>query len=160
MRKNKCALFFVCFVFVAGYLFSNGPNLVDTEVLKLMHAEGIRLIDTEDTGNRGKINRWIYIKPDGGLVIKSDTNYKNMVDYLLETDKDGNKVFEALDFNHDGKMDNFYYYKRGILERQEIDSNYDGKVDVWVYLDQGVYVARIERDTKHNGTIDYVKKYR
>ena len=37
----------------------------------------------------------------------------------------------------DGKMDTFYYYKEGVLQRVEIDSKVNGKMDIWVYLMDG-----------------------
>ena len=57
-------------------------------------------------------------------------------------------------------MDDFYYYKNGVLERQEIDTNFDKNIDVWVYLEEGIYIIKIERDKNHDGVIDYTKKYK
>jgi hypothetical protein len=71
----------------------------------------------------------------------------------------GRKMYEELDFNNDGRMDDFYYYTDGVLERREIDSNYDDAVDVWVYIYEGVYVERYERDTDFDGEIDEVETF-
>jgi hypothetical protein len=91
--------------------------------------------------------------------ISSDRDNDGAVDYLLQLDEEGNKVYEELDFNYDGTMDDFYFYSDGILARREIDTNYDGEVDVWVYLHEGVYIERYERDLDFDGTIDQVKDF-
>jgi hypothetical protein len=119
-----------------------------------------KLINTEDRNKDGKPDRWTYLKPDGGFIIKSDNNHDGIIDYILETDKAGNKIYEAMDFNYDGEMDNFYYYQNGVFVRQEIDSNFDGNIDIWIYNEKGMYITKIERDKDHDGVIDYVKKYK
>jgi hypothetical protein len=91
--------------------------------------------------------------------ISSDRDNDGAVDYLLQLDGEGNKLYEELDFNYDGTMDDFYFYSDGILARREIDTNYDGEVDVWVYLHEGVYIERYERDFDFDGTIDQVKDF-
>lgn len=113
-----------------------------------------------DRNNDGKPDRWVTTLPDGGQIIKSDNSYDGKVDYILEIDNAGSKVFEQVDFNHDGEMDDFYYYKNGVLERQEIDTNFDKNIDVWIYLEEGIYIIKIERDKNHDGVIDYTKKYK
>ena len=56
-------------------------------------------------------------------------------------------------------MDDFYYYKNGVLERHEIDTNFDLKPDIWVYIDEGVYIKKIERDKDYDGIPDIIKEY-
>jgi hypothetical protein len=56
-------------------------------------------------------------------------------------------------------MDDFYYYERGQLIRQEVDTNFDGRIDVWVYLHEGLYIKSYERDSDYDGEIDLVKEY-
>ena len=142
MRKNKIALFLVFLIFVAGNLFSK------------------ELISTETRSGNGKPDRWIYLKADGGYIIEADNNYDGKIDYRLETDEMGRKVFEEMDFEFTGRMNNFYYYVNGVLARHEIDSNNDGNIDIWIYLEEGIYIVRIERDTDHDGTIDFVRSYK
>ena len=91
--------------------------------------------------------------------ITSDRDNDGTVDYVLQFDEEGTKVYEELDFNYDGVMDDFYYYSSGILSRREIDTNYDEEVDVWVYIHQGVYIERYERDLDFDGRIDQVKDF-
>ena len=69
------------------------------------------------------------------------------------------KEREVLDHNHDGKMDDFYFYSNEVLQRQELDTNYDGSIDLWVFMKDGVYVERYERDTNHDGTADEIRDY-
>lgn len=96
---------------------------------------------------------------EGEESIEVDTNNNGSIDYLYKTHKNGEKRAEALDYNHDGNMDDFYYYDEGVLQRREIDSNGNGSIDIWVYLEEGVYVKKFERDLNHDGVVDLVKDY-
>jgi hypothetical protein len=91
--------------------------------------------------------------------IVSDENDDGMVDYGIYFDDEGIKVFEAVDFDKNGQMDDFYFYEDGILVRQEIDQNADGMIDLWVYVSEGVYIEGYERDSDYDGRIDVVKLY-
>jgi len=113
---------------------------------------------TNDHNHDGQPDQW-YEMSDGRIsLVSMDRNYDSQVDYTVEYDSSGRKIREAMDFNYDGIMDDFYYYEAGKLVRQEIDSNYDGRIDVWVFLD-GLYIRRYEMDTDFDGEIDYVKDY-
>ncbi len=92
-------------------------------------------------------------------LIELDRNKDGVIDQAMLLDDKGAKIFEELDFNYDGKMDDFCFYSGGVLVREEIDTNYDGSVDMWVYLRKGIYVERYERDTNFDGVVDKVKKY-
>ena len=69
------------------------------------------------------------------------------------------EISEALDFNFDGRMDDFYYYVGGVLDRREIDTDFNDDIDLWVYLFEGVYLSRVERDLDGDGKVDFVKEY-
>ena len=88
-----------------------------------------------------------------------DRNDDGRIDYAVRVDERGYKLYEAMDFNHDGSMDLFCFYRNDVLQRQEIDSNSDGRIDIWVYLHRGVYVRMWERDTDHDGRIDERRDY-
>jgi hypothetical protein len=88
-----------------------------------------------------------------------DRNEDGLVDYAVRLTDELQKDREAVDFNHDGMMDDFYFYSNEVLQRQEIDTNYDGAIDLWVFLREGVYVERYERDTSYDGYPDVVKEY-
>lgn len=88
-----------------------------------------------------------------------DRNEDGMVDYAVRLTDELQKDREAVDFNHDGMMDDFYFYSNEVLQRQEIDTNYDGAIDLWVFMREGVYVERYERDTTYDGYPDVVKEY-
>ncbi len=90
--------------------------------------------------------------------ITDDRNGDGRTDYAVLFNQYFQKVVEAVDHSHDGRMDDFYYYNGGNLVRQEIDTNHDGAVDLWIYLD-GAYVERWERDTNHDGRVDQVREY-
>jgi hypothetical protein len=82
------------------------------------------------------------------------------VDYRVFYGSRGTVEHEELDFNHDGRMDTFYYYRSGRLQRVEIDSKGTGRIDIWVYLmDDGESVQRYERDTTGSGKPDVVRTF-
>lgn len=91
--------------------------------------------------------------------LTSDRDDDGRVDYAVQIDERGYKTREAMDFNFDGLMDDFYFYDNDVLQRQEIDSNYDRIVDIWIFMWRGVYVRRWERDTDFDGTVDLIRDY-
>lgn len=125
-------------------------------VAALATAEDLRPIPEPDP--RQHFDVAAYRESDGWII--SDTNGDGLIDYALKLDGELRKVMEALDYSHDGRMDNFYFYDRDALIREEIDTNHDGRIDLWVYLEGGIYVVRWERDTNHDGYIDTVRAYR
>ncbi len=88
-----------------------------------------------------------------------DRNGDSVVDYRVVYDHAGMVSRVEMDYDLDGKMDTFFFYDKGVLQREEIDSNGDGKVDIWVYLVDGKYVQRWERDTNGDGTPDVVRDF-
>ncbi len=91
-------------------------------------------------------------------VARIDTNGDGAVDMLVAYDAEEKKVWEALDYNRDGELDDFYYYAAGVLIRQEVDSNYDGKIDLWCSISEGIYVESYMQDVDFDGQVDR-KKY-
>jgi len=112
-----------------------------------------------DTNNDGKVDQWIEYPEEGVTLMKFDRDFDGSIDYVVKVDEIGNKLYEELDYDYDGFMDDFYFYSTGVLIRREVDTNFDGAVDLWVYLTEGVYVERYERDTDFDGEIDLVKKF-
>lgn len=89
-----------------------------------------------------------------------DTNEDGKIDYALRRHDSGEKDREAVDYDGDGMMDDFYFYDpRGALIRQEVDTNYDGVIDLWVTMHRGIYVAGYKRDTNYDGEIDIEKEF-
>jgi len=95
--------------------------------------------------------------PPNGVVV--DRSADGGVDYRVFYDQRGKVEHEELASNHDGRMDTFYYYKDGVLQRVEIDSKGTGKIDLWVYLLDGKYIQRYERDTTGSGKPDLVRTF-
>lgn len=91
--------------------------------------------------------------------IVGDTNNDERSDYALKLNDRGQKRLEAVDFNFDGLMDDFYQYRNGVLHREELDTNFDGVVDLWIFMHDGVRVAGYERDTDFDGVVDIVKEF-
>jgi hypothetical protein len=102
-----------------------------------------------------------YFRPDlyGAGWLTDDRDGDGVIDYAILLDERWYRVQEAMDFNFDGAMDDFYFYANDVLQRQEIDSNYDGQIDIWVYLYHGVYIRMWERDTDFDGVIDVRRDY-
>lgn len=92
-------------------------------------------------------------------VVESDSTGSGVVDYRVFYDQRGKVAREEMDYFHRGRMDTFYYYKDGVLERVEIDSKGTGKIDIWVYLVDGKFVQRYERDTTGSGKPDLVRAF-
>ena len=91
--------------------------------------------------------------------LTSDRDSNGTVDYAIQLDDLGYRVLEAMDFNYDGVMDDFYFYSNDVLQRQEVDSNFDQSVDIWIFMWRGVYIRRWERDSDHDGLVDVVQDY-
>ncbi|TVR33083.1 MAG: hypothetical protein EA404_05450 [Spirochaetaceae bacterium] len=99
----------------------------------------------------------MYREADGWII--ADTSGDGKTDYALKLDQDLKKEMEVIDFNNDGSMDNFYFYRRDARIREEIDTNHNGRIDLWIHIEGGVYIVRYERDTNHDGHIDLVKRF-
>ncbi len=91
--------------------------------------------------------------------ITADRNNDGKIDYAMLLNDRGERIFEAIDFNHDGYMDDFYIYRNDVLIRREIDQSFNRSIDLWVYIHEGVYVAGYERDTSGDGKIDMYRAY-
>jgi hypothetical protein len=111
-----------------------------------------------DSNRDGSPDQWYEVADGQVRGLSQDRNYDGQVDYLVEYDREGRKVREEMDFNFDGRMDDFYYFEKGALVRQEIDSNFDQRIDVWVFL-EGLYIRRYEMDRDFDGRVDVVKDY-
>jgi hypothetical protein len=111
-----------------------------------------------DSNDDGEPDQWYEVSDAQIGKVSMDRNFDTVIDYNVEYDLSHRKVYEEMDFNHDGQMDDFYYFEAGKLIRQEIDTNFDGAVDVWVYLD-GMYILKYEMDSDFDGNIDLVKDY-
>ena len=111
-----------------------------------------------DENKDGVVDQWVETG-GGDTTMRKDRDFDGTADYELVYDERARKVYESIDFNYDGEMDDFYYYENGVLTRREIDTDFDGRIDLWVTLSEGVYVARVERDLDGDGKADYVKDY-
>ena len=115
--------------------------------------------DVEDTNNDGQADKWVSVDGEGVTSLKKDQDFDGKPDYHLKFDKNGRKILEEMDFNRDGKMDDYYFYENGVLVERKIDTNHDGKIDIWVFIHEGVYIEKYERDTDFDGEVDVVKDF-
>lgn len=115
----------------------------------------------DELPNRRERSPWQSFEPsdyaEGWLTL--DRNEDGTPDYAVMVSERGHKIREAIDFNRDGYMDDFYFYENDVLQRQEIDTNFDRRIDVWVYLRRGVYIEMWERDRDFDGVIDDREQY-
>ncbi len=95
----------------------------------------------------------------GVLRLEYDTNRDGRIDLVVRLDDTGAKLSESIDYNHDGRMDDFYQYNKGVLVSQQVDTNFDGRIDLWVWLADGIYVVKYERDTNFDGKPDVVRVF-
>jgi hypothetical protein len=124
-------------------------------------AAGAEGLDSEDLPDRRERRSWQSFDPEdyGEGWLTLDRNDDGVVDYAVMVNDNGQKMREAVDFNRDGAMDDFYFYENDVLVRQEIDTNYDRRIDAWVYLRRGVYITMWERDRDYDGIIDDRERY-
>ncbi len=125
-------------------------------VLLFVSVQALYAADETEFPDRRPLASWQSFDPDdyGDEWLTLDRNADGSIDYAVTVDDRGYKLREAMDFDHDGFMDNFYFYSNNVLQRQEIDTNADQQIDVWIYLRRGVYITMWERDRTHDGVID------
>ncbi|MDR1315993.1 MAG: hypothetical protein LBK13_03885 [Spirochaetales bacterium] len=137
MKKTIPAAFILALLCGAS-LFAASP-VTDIELLRM---EARKLLTTAQT-------RWLEI----------DSDNSGKIDHIMLLNRQGDKIYEEIDMNHDGLMDDLCYYKNGVPVREETDSNYDGRIDLWVFIREGIYVERYEQDKDFDGVIDFTRDY-
>jgi Putative prokaryotic signal transducing protein len=75
---------------------------------------------------------------------------------LLRTPQSSSEI----DYDRDGRADEFAYYFGERIERVEMDRNRDGKIDQTLYYDANGFIARGESDDDFNGRIDSHARYK
>lgn len=125
-----------------------------TLVLSIAGAQAVERINDTDE----EFEPIFAVEDYGDAWITGDTSSDGSVDYALQLD-DNEKRYEAMDYNRDGMMDDFYIYRNGVLHAELLDTNFDGEIDLWIYMHDGIRVRGYERDTNYNGTIDLVKEF-
>lgn len=63
------------------------------------------------------------------------------------------------DDNGDGRIDNIFSYREGVLESAKLDSNFDGRFDYFDHFTNGL-ITRSEFDTNFDDQIDRKGTYR
>lgn len=91
--------------------------------------------------------------------LNDDRNGDGRIDYAVLLDDKLNRVYEVLDTNNDGLIDDIYVYRNDVLVRRELDRDYNGRIDLWLYISQGVYVLGWDLDTDGDGIIDDYKEF-
>lgn len=101
----------------------------------------------------------IYSDQQGLPAERFDTSGDGSVDYILISDSEGEKLYELLDYNRDGRMDDICIYRKGLLSRREIDSNHDGRFDIWLKIKDGSFLEQLEQDLDFDGVVDKHEQY-
>lgn len=116
-------------------------------------------ISRQDLTGDGKINRV--------------TRFQSGEPFKIETDEDGNGIFEniallknqiavqtLLDKNQDGRVDTrIFFNARGEKKKLVSDTNFDGKDDVWQTYN-GNILQTLEQDQNHDGKVDLKATYK
>ena len=129
--------------------------LLLTAAFTIVGAQAVERIDDGDS----EFDPIFSIDEYGADWIAGDTDNDGVTDYVLKLDEFSQKRYEAMDFNRDGLMDDFYIYNGGVLASEQLDTNFDGAIDLWIYMHDGVRVRGYERDTDYDGTVDLVKEF-
>lgn len=129
--------------------------LMLTLVLTIAGAQAVERIDDSDE----EFEPIFDVDDYGEAWITGDTSSDGSVDYALQLNDENEKRYEAMDYNQDGMMDDFYIYRNGVLHAELLDTNFDGEIDLWIYMHDGVRVRGYERDTNYDGSIDLVKEF-
>jgi hypothetical protein len=138
--------------------FAQTRPLARLSLLFILAAMVLQTAPADGDAERDRLERFSVDSYQAGW-LTSDRDSDGRPDYALMIDDRGYRIREAMDFNFDGLMDDFYFYDNDVLQRQEIDSNFDMLIDIWVYLWRGVYVQRWERDTDYDGSVDMIRDY-
>jgi len=126
-------------------------------------ADGKQVI-TVDTDANNKPDVWKYLVPNGqGAQVMTckqvDLNHDGKIDNVYYFDEAGQfTTLEEFDLDFDGRIDISVYYSNGKKVRTELDTNYDNRSDLWRYYEDGKLV-RIERDSDFNGKVDVWEYY-
>ncbi len=119
-------------------------------------------VHTFDTNNDGRTDAWHHLESIEGTIkvtLKEyDLNHDGKIDVIRAFNENGAIVRDELDFDFDGKIDQWTYYENGIISRVELDYTFDGKPEVFKYFQEGVLV-RVERDLNNDGNIDHIEHY-
>jgi hypothetical protein len=136
-------------------------TIVFVLVAGLVAVGGVCALDPEMVGRSRPRNPEIRfdVAEYGETWYLDDMNGDGQIDFAQKNDENGQAILQAMDFNNDGFMDDFYFLNAGSLVRQELDTNFDGAIDLWVYVVDGIYVEGYERDLDHDGFIDVVRDY-
>jgi len=89
-----------------------------------------------------------------------DTNHDARADFvtLYEPGEQGAITCKQGDLNFDGRLDAFFHYADGKLQREQYDQDYDGRIDTGRYWRDGeVYL--IEEDLNRDGYVDTWRRY-
>jgi hypothetical protein len=133
-------------------------NLLKHYLLMLLYfVISINLFSLERVLNVTEILIEFDSKLEGAVIEEYDSNNDGNIDYFVRINYDGDKIMESMDFNHDGQMDDLYFYSNGIIVRREVDSNFDSNIDIWVYIKDGSLIEKYEQDLDFNGDIDKIK---
>lgn len=67
---------------------------------------------------------------------------------------------QEFDYNHDGRPDNFFEYRNGVILRAESDRDHDGRIDMWGAFDGEGRYEHSEEDQNFDGRPDIWYSYR
>lgn len=66
---------------------------------------------------------------------------------------------DAMDLNADGRFDEFYFYRSGLISKMEVDRNFDGKIDFITDYDRAGLAELSNADENFDGVFETTLAY-
>jgi len=121
-------------------------------------AAGLGAPQATDRDGDGRPDLWSYTKGGRPSLEALDEDHDGRVDRNLHYDDRGRLVSSDDDLNGDGVMETTSLYEAGRLARRRSDSNADGQADTWTFY-RGDEVLRTEIDRDGDGFRDEITTY-
>ncbi len=119
---------------------------------------GLSAPEATDRNGDGRPDLWTYTKNGRPSLEALDEDHDGRVDRNLHYDEAGRLVSSDDDLNGDGVMETSSLFEDGRLARRRSDSNGDGQSDTWTFY-RGDEILRTEIDRDGDGFRDEVTIY-
>lgn len=121
-------------------------------------APGLGAAEPTDRNGDGRPDLWTYTRGGRPVLEALDDDHDGRVDRNLHYDESGRLVSSDDDMNGDGVMETSSLFENGRLARRRSDSNGDGQADTWTFY-KGDEILRTEIDRDGDGFRDEVTLY-
>jgi hypothetical protein len=117
-----------------------------------------RVLDSNDDGNPDVWERYAKARMTSREIDRDDDGVRD----AFYTYEDGSLSEERHDSNNDGQIDLIILYEERLRVSAEEDHDTDGRMDTWttyITVSGGEVIARIERDTRGEGSVTMVEEF-